>query len=143
MSTERRKVLDMLAQGKISVEDAERLLSALSGDEPAVDMRDERSSRRKSATPRFLRIMVEPGEEGGTSERVNIRVPLRLVRAGLKWASFIPKEAQEKVNESLKRKGIEMDFTKMTQEDLDELIGNLNEFTVDVEGDEHVRIFCE
>jgi hypothetical protein len=133
----------MLAQGKISVEDAERLLSALSGDEPAADMRDERSSRRKSSTPRFLRIMVEPGEEGGKSERVNIRVPLRLVRAGLKWASFIPKEAQKKVNESLKRKGIEMDFTKMTQEDLDELIGNLNEFTVDVEGDEYVRIFCE
>ena len=143
MSTERRKVLDMLAQGKISVEDAERLLSALSGDEPAADMRNERSSRRKSSTPRFLRIMVEPGEEGGKSERVNIRVPLRLVRAGLKWASFIPKEAQKKVKESLKRKGIEMDFTKMTQEDLDELIGNLNEFTVDVEGDENVRIFCE
>jgi hypothetical protein len=143
MSTERRKVLDMLAKGKISVDDAERLLSALSEDEPEPDMRDERASRRKSATPRFLRIMVDPGEEGVKSERVNIRVPLRLVRAGLKWASLIPKGAQKRVNESLKQKGIEMDFTKMTQEDLDELIGNLNEFTVDVEGDEHVRIFCE
>jgi len=83
------------------------------------------------------------GEDSKKAERVNIRVPLRLVRAGLKWASFIPREAREQVNESLKRKGIEMDFTKMTQEDLDELIQNLDEFTVDVEGEEKVRIFCE
>jgi hypothetical protein len=36
-----------------------------------------------------------------------------------------------------------MDFTKMSQEDLDELIENLNDLTVDVEGEESVRIFCE
>lgn len=143
MSTERRKVLDLLAKGKINVDEAERLLSALSGDESGEGERSGASSGGKSAMPRFLRIKVEPGGKGGKSERVNIRVPLRLVRAGLKWASFIPKEAQDKVNESLRKRGIEKDFTKMTQEDIDELIGILNEFTVDVEGDENVRIFCE
>ena len=143
MRSERRKVLDMLSEGKISVDDAERLLSALSGDEQTFDRQNERSSQGKTATPRFLRIMVEPYDTGEKSDRVNIRVPLRLVRAGLKWASFVPKGAQKKVNESLKRKGIEMDFTKMSKEDLDELMQNLGEFAVDVEGDERVRIFCE
>jgi len=142
MSKERRKILDMFARGKISLDEAERLLGALQreGGQESSASGDDSTARQ---VPRYLRIMVEPGEDSKKAERVNIRVPLRLVRAGLKWASFIPREAREQVNESLKRKGIEMDFTKMTQEDLDELIQNLDEFTVDVEGEEKVRIFCE
>jgi hypothetical protein len=143
MRNETRKILDMLSQGKISVDDAERLLSALAGDDQTVEGERERPSQGKTAAPKFLRIMVEPYETGGSAERVNIRVPLRLVRAGLKWASFVPKGAQKKVNESLKRKGLEMDFTKMSKEDLDELMQNLDELTVDVDGDERVRIYCE
>ena len=143
MKNERRKVLDMLSEGKINVDDAERLLSALSGDEQAPGREDDFPSRKKTTEPRFLHIMVEPSDSAANSERVNIRVPLRLVRAGLKWASFVPKGAQKKVNESLKRKGLEMDFTKMSKEDLDELMQNLDELTVDVDGDERVRIFCE
>lgn len=143
MRNERRRVLDMLAEGKISVDDAERLLSALSSGGQAQDGEEEMSSPLRKAAPKFLRIMVEPVDGGGKSERVNIRVPLRLVRAGLRWASFVPKDAQKKVNDSLKRKGIEMDFTKMSKEDLDELMRNLDDLTVDVDGDERVRIFCE
>ena len=143
MKHERRRILNMLSEGKISVDDAERLLTALTGDAQTLHRDDGPSSRDRSAVPKFLRIMVEPQNANETSERVNIRVPLRLVRAGLKWASFVPKGAQKKVNESLKRKGLDMDFTKMSKEDLDELMQNLDELTVEVEGEEHVRIFCE
>ena len=92
---------------------------------------------------KYLRVLVEPGKESKKKERVNIRVPLNLVRAGLKWAAFIPKDARVKMNEALNEKGIEMDFTKMTAEDLEVMIENLHDLTVEVEGEETVRIFCE
>lgn len=139
MNEERRKVLDMLASGKITVDEAEKLLSALF----------EGDSRGRDSVPtdkkplKYLRVLVEPGKESKKKERVNIRVPLNLVRAGLKWAAFIPKDAQTRMNEALHEKGIEMDFTKMTAEDLEVMIENLNDLSVEVEGEEKVRIFCE
>ncbi len=57
--------------------------------------------------------MVEPGPSSDHHDRVNIRVPLKLIRAGLKLASFIPKDAQDKVNEALQEKGIDADFSKV------------------------------
>ena len=36
-----------------------------------------------------------------------------------------------------------MDFGKMTKDDIEELIVNLGELTVDVEGKEKVKVFCE
>ena len=139
MSEERRKILEMLSDGKISVDEAEKLLAAISSS----DSDSGRDSSRWKAQPKYLRILVEPSEENGDGERVNIRVPFKLVRAGLKLASFIPKHAQTKVNEALSEKGIDMDFSNITSEDLEELITHLDDFSVDIEGEEKVRIFCE
>ena len=139
MSEERRKILEMLSDGKISVDEAEKLLAAISSS----DSDSGRDSSRGKAQPKYLRILVEPSEENGDGERVNIRVPFKLVRAGLKLASFIPKHAQTKVNEALSEKGIDMDFSNITSEDLEELITHLDDFSVDIEGEEKVRIFCE
>lgn len=138
MKEERRKILDMLAEGKISVDEAERLLSAVSSDEPEQEKGREEKSRLK-----YLRVLVEPGPNSKESDRVNIRVPLKLIRAGLKWAAFVPKNVQGKVDEALHEKGIDMDFASLNPEDLEDLITNLNDLTVDVEGKEKIRIFCE
>jgi hypothetical protein len=138
MKEDRRKILDMLAEGKISVDEAERLLSAVSSDEPEQEKGREEKSRLK-----YLRILVEPGPSSMESEKVNIRVPLKLIRAGLKLAAFIPKNVQGKVDEALHESGIDMDFSSLKPEDLEDLITNLNDLTVDVEGKEKVRIFCE
>jgi hypothetical protein len=72
-----------------------------------------------------------------------VRVPINLIRAGLKWVSFIPKHSQRKVDDALKEKGINLDFENLTAEDLDELIVNLNDLQIDVDGDEVVKVFCE
>jgi hypothetical protein len=138
MSEERRKILEMLQEGKISVDEAERLLSALSS--PEVEEREISSEKGKL---KYLRILVEPGPGSEEKERVNVRVPLKLIRAGLKLASFIPKHAQTKVNEALQEKGIDFDFKKVTSEDLEDLISQLDDLTVEVEGKETVRIYCE
>ena len=136
MSEERKKILDMLSQGKISTEDAEKLLSALAKDGgPGAD------AVKKEL--KYLRIMVEPGPNSKEHDRVNIRVPLKLIRAGLKLAALIPKSAQTQVNDALHEKGIEMDFSQIKPEDLENIITQLDDLTVDVEGKESVRIFCE
>ena len=138
MSEERRKILEMLADGKLKVDEAERLLAALAGNSESAP--HDTQSKTK---PKYLRVLVEPASDNKTGDRVNIRVPLNLIRAGLKWASFIPQHAQGKVNEALQEKGIQMDINKLKPEDLEELVLNLNDLQVEVEGNETVKVFCE
>jgi hypothetical protein len=142
MGKEKRKILELLAKGKIKVDEAEKLLSALSGDESESNETHNHTAGKKPK-PKYLRIAVDPGEDSGKKDKVNVRVPLKLIRSGIKWIRFIPKEAQDKVNESLRDKGIDMDFTKMTEEGLEELVENLSDLTIEVEGEEKVRVFCE
>ena len=143
MSEETRKILDMLAQGKVSVEEAEKLLAAVSGDEAASGGESSPASAADKAGFRYLRVMVEPGPGIENGERVNIRVPLNLIRAGLKWAAFIPRDARHKVNAAMQEKGIDFDFDRITPQDLEELLVHLNDLKVEVEGKEKVRIYCE
>jgi hypothetical protein len=138
MNEEKRKILDMLAQGKITVEEADKLLAAV-GDpspEPPADGAPRRAWK-------YLRVQVEPGPGSEKGDRVNIRVPFKLIRAGLKFAAFVPKHAQGQVSEALKEKGIDVDLAKITPEDLEDLVSNLDDLTVDVDGKDKVRIFCE
>jgi hypothetical protein len=141
LDKDHRKILEMLSSGKISVDEAERLLKALShtlsGTSP------DSPTSKTDFKPKYLRVMVEPAPGNSHGDRVNIRVPLNLIRAGLKWASFIPEHTQVKVGKALKEKGIEVDFSKLTAEDLEELIVNLNDLQVEVEGEEIVKVFCE
>lgn len=138
MSEERKKILEMVSEGKISAEEAEKLMAAVS-DEEKEPPDSPASPRNKSLN--YLRVLVEPKEKGG--DRVNIRVPLSLIRAGMKWASFIPKEAQTKINKALSEKGMDMDFKNMSKEDVEALLRNLNDLEVNVEGKETVKIYCE
>lgn len=137
MSEERKKILDMLSAGKINAEEAEKLLAAIAKDN------GNSSSTINIKEPKYLRIMVEPGPDSKNPDRVNIRVPLKLIRAGLKLAALIPKSAQSQVNDALHEKGIEMDFSQIKPEDLENIVRQLDDLTVDVEGKESVRIFCE
>ena len=138
MNEERKKILDLLAQGKITVEEADRLLAAISSPET-----EERPVSSAGSGYKYLRVLVEPGPNSETQDRVNVRVPLKLIRAGLKWAAFVPQHAQGEVNKALREKGIDLDFSKIKPEDLDEIVTQLNDLTVDVEGKEKVRVFCE
>jgi hypothetical protein len=138
MNEERKKILEMVANGKISVEEAERLLSAIDAGQDREPQNGE--PRRK---PKYLRVVVEPKSDSDEGDRVNVRVPINLIRAGLKWASFIPNHSQKKVGDALKEKGINVDLGTLTPEDLEELILNLNDLEVEVDGEEVVRVYCE
>jgi len=135
MTEERKKILEMLSEKKITVEEAERLLNALG--EP------ESGSAGGKPSWKYLRVLVEPGPGSERGDKVNIRVPMKLIRAGLKWAALIPKHAQGDINKALQDKGIDLDFSKIKPEDLEDILTNLDDLTVDVDGHDKVRIFCE
>jgi len=149
MSEDRARILNMLAGGKISAEEAERLLDALeTGDasEPATS--GSAGSAIKGdptplleALPKFLYVKID-GNEG---EQVNVKVPLALVRSGLKLTSLIPPQAMDQINEQMAEKGMSIDFSNFKPEDIDELVQALREMEINIDGKdgERVRVYCE
>ena len=145
MNEDRRRVLDMLAEGKISVDEAERLLSQI--DRPAPARPTDDWSGSPAEAPKYLRVVVEPeggAEENGFHHRVNIRVPLAILRAGMRLAALIPDAATAGINQALRKKGIDLDVGKLKAEDLEELLDALRDIEVDVHtGEQRVLIYVE
>ncbi len=148
MTTERKQILEMLAAGKVSVEEAERLLRLTAGGpgSASADSPTAANSLRVS-DPKFIRIMVEPAENAGSKKdqhRVNIRIPLKIVRAGVNLASLLPGDTGRMVQGSLLEKGYMSDISKLDGSALDELIEALQELSIDATVDNHtVRVFVE
>jgi membrane peptidoglycan carboxypeptidase len=155
MNERRKEVLQMLAAGKITADEAERLIAALENDkQPMTTGADTSSETTAKAKPKYLRVVVdahgdsELGHAFGGSKhgptQVNIRVPMQLLRAGVKLASLIPPQAQIYVNDALRDKGMTLDLSQLKPENLEELIDGLSDMTVDVvDKDAKVAIFCE
>jgi hypothetical protein len=142
MSTERTRILKMLAEGKISVDEAEELLEVLSTPHTAAEA-PVTAAAAGGSKPKYLRVQVDPGPRGG-KEKVNIRVPLQLIRAGAKLTSIMPAEARDKVSRALREKGVEVDLDDLSPGGLDRIIDSLSELSIDVvDGEEKVRVFCE
>ncbi len=147
MSDNKKRILEMLAENKISVDDAYRLLSAIEGGEGRRESTDKAETASKGRA-KYLRVTVLPSpesEQSGNYDRVNIRVPMSLIRAGIKLTSLIPSEARDKVNLALHEKGIDFDERNMKPEDIEELIGSLSDLEVDVisKNGEKVKVFVE
>ena len=142
MTENRRQILDMLSEGKISVAEAERLLTLLEQPPSGRPSGSDGGEGRKTP-PKYLRVVIEEDGESG-SERVNIRIPMALIRSGVKLAALIPKEATNRVNEKLQQKGICIDVGNLKVEDLEQLVDAMAEMEVDVQdGKERVRVFVE
>src|SRR4030043_79622 len=142
MSDNRKKILEMLADKKITVDEAERLLAVAGNEEkPGTSYTPPNNTNRQA--PKFLRVVVEPGPgEGGEDvDKVNVRVPMNLIRAGMKLTSLIPPHASDKMNEAMREKGVDFDLRNMKPEDLEELINALSDLEVDVDGKTRVRVF--
>jgi len=146
MNDDRRSILDMLAAGKITADEAERLLSALdrtSGPAPGSAAADPGYPANRAA-PKYLRVSVDTDEEEGGPTKVNIRVPMQLLRAGVRLSSLIPPKARDEVNAAMAKEGIPFDINQLKPENLEELVDQLGELTVDVDQEKtKVRIFCE
>jgi hypothetical protein len=160
MNENRRQILNMLAANKITAEEAERLLSALESNGASASENGrssfsmpENGSRSESSKGRakYLRVLVEAeegadGHNGPTS--VNIRVPMQLLRAGVRLASLIPAQAHQHFDEALSRHGVPLTLSQIKPENLEELVDHLDDLTVDVAAKDHnsnvkVKVFSE
>lgn len=168
MSEERKQVLAMLAEGKITPDEAERLLDKLGEsdanrghgrrhhgrghrhrrlkrlnigssalpDGDAVDTEDgPDESENPTPAPKYLRVELRSKDR----DQVSVRVPLRLIRTGVKLTTLLPTET----NAKLADKGI--DLSKLGTLEGEELIDALRELKVDVDSadGDTVRVFCE
>jgi hypothetical protein len=158
MNENRRQILEMLAAGKITADEAEKLLAALDPDTTAAPNafanggsagKDAPSASSKTHA-KYLRVQVEADEsmtgmKGATT--VNVRVPMQLLRAGVRLAGLIPKQAHNQLDEAFTKHGVPITLSQIKPENLEELIDHLEDLTVDVEGKEgnatKVRVFCE
>lgn len=138
MSEERKKVLEMLAAGKITAEEAEKLLDRLAAPgegKPDVVAAAGAKNGQGRRPPRYIRVQVDEGP----GEQINIRVPLGLVRAGLKIGTMLPKGVHSK----LCAEGV--DLTALSGMAGEELVAALCDLNVDVDSKEEgkIRIYCE
>lgn len=159
MSDASRRVLDLLAQGKVTVDEASELLKALRESEP--DGPAPASDSRSSERPRYIRIAVRKnpraGEDDGrayawpscmgpgrhSAKEVNIKVPMALVKNGMRLGAFVPGGA-ELITQVLRDRGIHGDLSKITPDQLEALLKEMGELTVDVDhGRAQVRITAE
>jgi len=135
MTEERRQVLEMLSQGKVTVQEAEQLLAAVAAPPPGED--------GQKAAPKYFRILVNrPARDGKKAENVNIRVPMTVVRGGLRLGALFPGMLGKKKIQL--DNGTELDLSKVTYTDLEAMIKDIGEVTVDVDGgDATVKIRTE
>jgi hypothetical protein len=156
MNENRRQILEMLAAGKVTAEEADRLLAALDPAPAATEFTGRIPAGHGFAdTPvktraKYLRVLVEADEsmtgmKGPTT--VNVRVPMQLLRAGVRLASLIPMQAHDELDRAFSRHGIPLTLSQIKPENLEELIDHLEDLTVDVNAAEgngaKVRVFCE
>jgi hypothetical protein len=164
MNDDRKSILELLAAGKITAEEAERLLAALDarpdsspansavGDPtPAEGSAAGRAQGPAKGRAKYLRVLVEADERStglkGGPTTVNVRVPMQLLRAGVRLAGLIPAQAHEQLDQAFSKHGVPIRLSQIKPENLEELIDHLADLTVDVDGkDENktrVRVFCE
>jgi hypothetical protein len=147
MNEEVRSILDLLAQGKITVDEAHRLIEAVNRlgaqPHPAPAATPETP---KTANPdggvQFLRVKVNKASNGFRPEKeVNIRVPVSLMSTGLRLSSVIQGFGGEQVKEKMRERGI--DWSKLDEAKLREVLKK-GELLLDVEdGKSHVQVTCE
>jgi hypothetical protein len=153
MSDETRRVLDLLSQGKITVDEADRLLSAIApppASEPARATPPAagdaaKNDARAEAKPRYVRITVHKAAHDARHEKdVQIRVPIAIVKSGMRLGALIPGFPGDAVSARLRERGIDVDFSKLDGGAIDAVLRELGEANIEVDsGKAHVRISCE
>lgn len=152
MNEHRRQILEMLAAGKISADEAERLIAAMEAPSSAFAASESESGTAGKPRPKYLRVLVDT-DEGSTGTydgptKVNVRVPMQLLRAGVRLAGLIPQQALNRANQAMHEKGVPIDLSQLKPENLEDLVEQLNDLSVDVDQKDagakvKVRVFCE
>jgi hypothetical protein len=143
MNEDRKRILGMLAEGKITADEAEMLLDSIGTetDEPApvpAASAEWPVGPSATGTPKFMYVKVTG------KDQVDVKIPLALLRTGLKLTSLIPPQAMEQINTSMSEAGMSFDLNNIKPEDIEDIIQSLREMEVNVksqDGDD-IKVFC-
>jgi len=144
MNEERMKILQMLSEGKITSEEADRLIEAIGASSQAEPSRE--NPLGGAGVPKYLYVDVKSFSEEGEEkkENVNIKVPVALIKAGVNIASLMPEDVQGEINKAMDESGVKFKLSDIKKENLDEFLVALRELEVNVDGEnERVRIYCQ
>jgi hypothetical protein len=146
-----RRVLDMLSQGKISIDDADRLIKAMRTERP-VDTGAGAASEGR-APVRWFRINIhKPAkDEAHKPKDVNIRVPIAVVKGGMRLGAIIATFAGEKAAQRMKERGLDLDLStingdlsRMNGAEFDTFMKSLDDMNIEIDdGRSQVRITAE
>ncbi len=144
MNEDRIRILNMLAERKITAEEAERLLDAIGTHAGTATAAGPAITGDPGplieALPKYLFVKVN----AANGDNVDVKIPIALIRSGLKLTSLIPPQAMDQINDSMSEHGMSVDFNNLKPEDIDELVEALREMEVNVDatnGDK-VRVYC-
>jgi hypothetical protein len=137
---DKTRILNMVSEGKITVEEAAKLLDALEkNDKGAAEPIALKGKQGRKPTK--LKVNIDAGENNKKS-KVNVNIPLSLVRTiGPIISKNMPKEAQDEMN----KKGIDVVGIMDSIEELIDAAAKEDIVNVDIEGDEasKVRVYVE
>ncbi len=142
MTEQRKKILEMLSAGTINADEAERLITALEKNSTSHETDSE--NVKSKPKPKFLHVKVEkePGS-GCKHDNVDIKIPIMLLKAGMKLGSMLPESSKGEINAHLHDKGIHIDLNSVDSKDIDIIMLALSESSIDIDTDrEKVRIYC-
>lgn len=127
---ERRRIIEMLAEKKVTADEAAKLLEAVN---------DKKITTGKAK--RFLKILV--AKDNKSKPVVNVTIPIMLIKLGLK---FIPKE--QMINANINSTNFDfsgIDWEELLKAATQEEVGDL--FSAEIEEDDgsttKVRIYVE
>jgi hypothetical protein len=147
-----RRILDMLSQGKITVDEADRLIKALSADPPTgTATTDTAADGRQRA--RWFRINIrKPAQDlAHKPQDVNIRVPIAVVKGGMRLGAIIATFAGEKAALRMKQRGLDLDLStingdlsRMNGAEFEAFLKSLDDMNIEIDdGRSQVRITAE
>ncbi len=140
MNQDRKRILALLGEGKITAEEADRLIDALGRTSSAGSPVQAASN----GPPKYFRVEVDAHEAGEGPTKVNVRIPMQLLRAGVRLSALIPSAARDEINLAMAKQGIAFDINQLKPENLEDLIEHLTDFSVDVDNEAaKVRVYCE
>lgn len=148
MNEEQKRILEMLSAGKVTVAEADRLLKALDEvSSPEVVSESSDTSGKARPKPRYLCVKIDSNncdDKAGPGDKVDVRIPLGLVRAGIKLGSVMPERAKARVNAKLGEQGIDFNLDDLKGRDIEEVLECLCEANIDIKGGKDtIRVYCE
>jgi hypothetical protein len=143
MGENQKRILQMLAEGKITVEEASRLLSLI-GAETGEDSKNMAREIKPNAKYLYVKVQPKQGRESKENPRVNVRVPVSLIRSGMKLTALIPPQVADDINKGLKEKGFGFDVRNMKDEYVEQLVDALRDTEIMVDSAEaEIKVYAE